>query len=199
MTYGGTAPEAAMDLPIAKFMDQDACYEKLVAILHPDGLTCSRCQARDGLRVHRRHRAPVLDYRCDACCRVFNALTGDRLPRDPPAALGGPADPPRDLPGRDDRAAGPRAKPAPATPTEARAPAPGSGAEGRRPGAAGRPGGRGLRDVPERGGKQASRIPTPPTRRGAAPTDGRGTARRPTTVPRSPGQWAANRGSSGSG
>ena len=56
MTYGVTAPEAAMDFPIAEFMDQDACYEKLVAILHPDRLTCSRCQARDGLRVHRRHR-----------------------------------------------------------------------------------------------------------------------------------------------
>jgi transposase-like protein len=65
-----------MDFPIAEFMDEDACYEKLVAVLHPDGLACPRCQARDGLRVHRRHRAPVLDYRCDACGRVFNAFTG---------------------------------------------------------------------------------------------------------------------------
>ena len=47
MTYWVTAPEAAMDFPIAKFMDQDACYEKLVANLHPDGLTCPRRQARD--------------------------------------------------------------------------------------------------------------------------------------------------------
>jgi transposase-like protein len=65
-----------MDFPIAGFMDEDACYEKLVDVLHPDGLACARCRAHDGLRVHRRHRAPVLDYRCDACGRVFNAFTG---------------------------------------------------------------------------------------------------------------------------
>ena len=65
-----------MDFPIAELMDEDACYERLVAVLHPDGLACPRCQARDGLRVHRRHRAPVLDYRCDSCGRVFNAFTG---------------------------------------------------------------------------------------------------------------------------
>jgi transposase-like protein len=64
-----------MDFPIAEFMDEDACYEKLVDLLHPDGLACPRCHARDGLRVHRRHRAPVLDYRCDGCGRVFNAFT----------------------------------------------------------------------------------------------------------------------------
>lgn len=65
-----------MDFPIAEFMDEDSCYEKLVDLLHPEGLACPRCHARDGLRVHRRHRAPVLDYRCDACGRVFNAFTG---------------------------------------------------------------------------------------------------------------------------
>ncbi|MBV8264920.1 MAG: transposase [Planctomycetaceae bacterium] len=71
-----TAPEATMDFPIAELMDEDACYEKLVEVLHPDGLACPRCQARDALKVHRRHRAPVLDYRCDTCGRVFNAFTG---------------------------------------------------------------------------------------------------------------------------
>jgi transposase-like protein len=65
-----------MDFPIAEFMDEDSCYEKLVDLLHPEGLACPRCHARDDLRVHRRHRAPVLDYRCDACGRVFNAFTG---------------------------------------------------------------------------------------------------------------------------
>ena len=68
-----------MDFPIADLMDEDACYAKLVAWLHPDGLACPRCGARDGLRVHRRHRAPVLDYRCSACRRVFNAFTGTAL------------------------------------------------------------------------------------------------------------------------
>jgi transposase-like protein len=64
-----------MDFPIAEFMDEDACYEELVDILYPDGLACPRCGGRDGLKVHKRHRAPVLDYRCDGCGRVFNAFT----------------------------------------------------------------------------------------------------------------------------
>ncbi len=65
-----------MDFPIADYMDEDACYEKLVDVLHPDGLACPRCGGRDGPKVHRRHRAPVLDYRCSDCGRVFNAFTG---------------------------------------------------------------------------------------------------------------------------
>ena len=63
-----------MDFPIAEFMDEDACYQKIVVILHPDGLACPRCRSRDGFRVHRRTRDPVLDYRC-SCGRVFNAFT----------------------------------------------------------------------------------------------------------------------------
>jgi transposase-like protein len=65
-----------MDFPITDLMDEDACYARLVTLLHPEGLACPRCQARDGLQVHRRTRAPVLDYQCRACGRVFNAFTG---------------------------------------------------------------------------------------------------------------------------
>src|SRR3954463_1226471 len=68
-----------MDFPITDLMDQDACYHKLVALLHPGGLACPACEASDRLRVHRRHRAPVLDYRCLHCGRVFNAFTGTAL------------------------------------------------------------------------------------------------------------------------
>src|SRR5512147_15709 len=68
-----------MDFPIAELMDQDACYAKLLHWLHPDGLACPRCGARDRLGVHRRHRAPILDYRCKSCRRVSNALTGTAL------------------------------------------------------------------------------------------------------------------------
>ena len=68
-----------MDFPITDLMDQDACYQKLVALLHPDALDCPACKAADRLRVHRRHLAPVLDYRCTACRRVFNAFTGTAL------------------------------------------------------------------------------------------------------------------------
>ena len=68
-----------MDLPIADLIDGDACYTKLVQWLHPRGLARPRCGACDGLRVHRRHRAPILDLRCRACRRVFNAFTGTAL------------------------------------------------------------------------------------------------------------------------
>jgi transposase-like protein len=65
-----------MITPLADVTDESACYEALVALLHREGLACPRCRARDGLKVHRRHRAPVLDYRCAGCGRVFNAFTG---------------------------------------------------------------------------------------------------------------------------
>jgi transposase-like protein len=68
-----------MDFPIAELLDEDTCYAKLLHWLHPDGLACPRCGAREGLGVHRRHRAPILDYRCQACHRIFNAFTGTDL------------------------------------------------------------------------------------------------------------------------
>ena len=67
-----------MDFPIADLMDEAACYGRLVAAIHPGGLTCPRCgSSRHG--VHRRHREPVLDYRCRDCRTVFNASTGTVL------------------------------------------------------------------------------------------------------------------------
>ncbi len=68
-----------MDFPITDLMDQDACYAKLVSWLHPGGLACPRCRRADRIPVHRRHRSPVLDYRCGHCRRVFNAFTGTAL------------------------------------------------------------------------------------------------------------------------
>jgi transposase-like protein len=68
-----------MDFPITDLMDERACYERLVGWLHPGGLACPRCAEREHLAVHRRHRDPVLDYRCLACRRVFNAFTGTLL------------------------------------------------------------------------------------------------------------------------
>ena len=62
-----------MDFPVLDLLDDDACYDVLVDALHPDGLCCPDCGGRHYV-VHRAHRAPVLDYRCD-CGRVFNAWT----------------------------------------------------------------------------------------------------------------------------
>ncbi len=79
-----------MDFPLTDLMDEDACYRKLVKLLHPHGLACPRCQRTEGLRVHRCHRAPVLVYRCAQCGRVFNAFTEtvlDGVRRRPSAIL----------------------------------------------------------------------------------------------------------------
>jgi len=70
-----------MDFPLIEFLDEEACYTKLVELLHPDGLACPRCGARDHLGVHRRHRAPVLDSQCGHCGRAFNAWTDTLLQR----------------------------------------------------------------------------------------------------------------------
>jgi transposase-like protein len=67
-----------MDFPLTGLMDEGACYERLVEALHPDGLPCPRCGG-DRLGVHRRHRDPVIDYRCRDCRRVFNLFTGTAL------------------------------------------------------------------------------------------------------------------------
>src|SRR5258708_11914299 len=65
-----------MDFPIQSFMDEDACFRFLLDLFHPKGLHCPRCHAQDGFTIHRYVREPVLDYRCTACGRVFNAWTG---------------------------------------------------------------------------------------------------------------------------
>lgn len=65
-----------MDFPLLDYLDEDTCYTRLLDLLHPDGLACPRCGERRRLGVHRGHRAPVRDYQCGACGRVFNAWTG---------------------------------------------------------------------------------------------------------------------------
>ncbi len=67
-----------MDFPLTGLMDEAACHDRLVEALHPGGLACPRCGS-DRFGVHRRHRDPVLDYRCRDCRRVFNAFTGTAL------------------------------------------------------------------------------------------------------------------------
>lgn len=65
-----------MDFPIQPFLDEDACYEFLLELFHPEGLRCPRCQAQGGFLIHRYYREPVLDDRCPGCGGVFNAWTG---------------------------------------------------------------------------------------------------------------------------
>lgn len=65
-----------MDFPLLDLMDEQACYDKLLQLLHPEGLACPKCHARQGLGVHRRYREPILDYQCSKCRCVFNLFTG---------------------------------------------------------------------------------------------------------------------------
>jgi hypothetical protein len=64
-----------MDFPIADLMDERACYDRLVEGLHPGGLACPRCRGTDA-SLHRYHRDPVLDFRCEGCGAVYPAFTG---------------------------------------------------------------------------------------------------------------------------
>ncbi len=68
-----------MDFSLLGLLDEQACYDFLLQTLHPAGLACPHCGSVDDLHVHRRYRAPVLDYRCWACGCVFNAWTGTLL------------------------------------------------------------------------------------------------------------------------
>jgi transposase-like protein len=68
-----------MDFSLRDYLDEDVCYTKLVELLHPHGLACPRCGERQHLGIHRCHRAPLVDFQCGGCGRVFNAFTGTSL------------------------------------------------------------------------------------------------------------------------
>lgn len=62
--------------PIQSLMDEQACYEYLRSVLHPQGLHCPKGHPLPaGQGAHDRHRAPLLDYRCQTCGAVFNLFT----------------------------------------------------------------------------------------------------------------------------
>jgi transposase-like protein len=68
-----------MYFPLRDLLDPPACYQFLTDVLHPKGLACPNGHRLERCRVYRRHRAPVLDYRCRACGRCFNLFTGTVL------------------------------------------------------------------------------------------------------------------------
>jgi transposase-like protein len=70
-----------MDFPMEDLMNEQACYDYLVEVLHPNGISCPQCRQSDHLGIHRRHREPILDYQCGHCGCVFNAFTGTVLSR----------------------------------------------------------------------------------------------------------------------
>src|SRR5262245_44320925 len=68
-----------MDFPLRDLMDESACHDFLVELLHPQGFACPGCGRTRGQAVHRCHREPVLDFRCTCCGRVYTAWTGTAL------------------------------------------------------------------------------------------------------------------------
>ena len=65
-----------MDFPIGSLLDPQRCYGFLIRALHPKGLCCPIGHTLDHAFVHKRDRAPILDYRCKAGGRGFNVFTG---------------------------------------------------------------------------------------------------------------------------
>jgi transposase-like protein len=66
--------------PLTKLLDEQACYEWLLEILHPKGLYCPNGHALPvGKAPHDRQRAPIVKYKCRECGKVFHIFTGTDL------------------------------------------------------------------------------------------------------------------------
>jgi transposase-like protein len=63
--------------PIIDLLSKQECYNYLLRVLHPDGLKCPCGHGIEaGQAPHTRDRAPIVEYRCRRCGRVFNLFTG---------------------------------------------------------------------------------------------------------------------------
>ncbi len=66
--------------PIDEFMNEQLCYDFLLNALHPEGLHCPNGHPLPaGQAPHRKHRAPIFDYRCRECGKVYNIFTDTAL------------------------------------------------------------------------------------------------------------------------
>lgn len=66
--------------PIQDLLDEEASYENLLRLLHPEGLHCPNGPALPtGQKPHEWKRAPVVNYRCRQCGKVYTAFTGTVL------------------------------------------------------------------------------------------------------------------------
>jgi transposase-like protein len=66
-----------MEFPITELLDEQACYDFLLNVLHPKGVHCpAGHKVARGQAPHMSDRAPLVDYRCRRCGKVFNLFTG---------------------------------------------------------------------------------------------------------------------------
>src|SRR5260370_19465514 len=69
-----------MKFPKIKFGDEDACFDSLFEFIHPEGIHCPRCGARDGIRRKENHPEPWrIRYGCRHCGRSFSSWTDTPL------------------------------------------------------------------------------------------------------------------------
>ena len=65
-----------MEFPITELLSEQECYNYLLKILHPNGIKCSCGKKVEREQApHTRDRAPIVEYRCQKCNKVFNIFT----------------------------------------------------------------------------------------------------------------------------
>ncbi len=66
-----------LQFPLDDLLDEQACYDFLRQVLHPDGVHGPHGHALPADQApHDRQRAPILDERCRTCGTVFKLFTG---------------------------------------------------------------------------------------------------------------------------
>lgn len=69
-----------MRFPIQDLLNQEECYQYLLDILHPNGLSCPEGHPLPADQApHERQRAPIVKYRCRQCGAVYNLFSGTML------------------------------------------------------------------------------------------------------------------------
>lgn len=69
-----------MRFPIQDLLNQEECYQYLLDILHPNGLSCPEGHPLPADQApHDRQRAPIVKYRCRQCGAVYNLFSGTML------------------------------------------------------------------------------------------------------------------------
>jgi hypothetical protein len=65
-----------MQFPLDMLLNEQACYDYLLQVLHPNGMVCPHGhQLPPDQAPHDRHRAPIMDYRCRITGAVFNLFS----------------------------------------------------------------------------------------------------------------------------
>src|SRR4051794_32913981 len=65
-----------IEFPITELLNEEECYKYLLKILHPKGLKYAcRTKVKAEQAAHTRDRAPIVEYRCQKCGKVFSIFT----------------------------------------------------------------------------------------------------------------------------